>query len=412
MKRLRPEQTATLLLLTYSLAFHAAHACAQSTAIDQRVASLIADLGDAAFAKRERASTELLAIGEDALAQLRALPDSSSFEMRYRAELVRARIEKEKFTRLSNSFLLDLDPNHSYGLPAWSAYRDVVGASRTSKLLFLEMLREQPEVAQLIENASHAQAPQAAQTVLATVASHQAAQVRESLYLILDPKIGDVVGMLLAAATLDMQTPVEISDVIVSNERRSFGSNIQKQGYGTCLRKLMAAWIPKTHDSLAPTVMDIALRYDLAEGVDIARKHLTANFDNDTRKIAFYCLARFGNETDVASLLPLLDDEAVVDEFDRNLGGAGIDVSNAAPPGIQGDAAARENVVVRVNDLALVTIMILSNEDPLLVFPRFEPHPQFGFFVHALACPSELAEDRKQRIEQWKKLHTVGQAAS
>lgn len=375
-----------------------------STTQDDHVSELIAQLGDMQFALREQASSGLLEVGEAALPQLRQVPANAPFEVRYRAQALRERIEKEKFARLSKSFLLELDPGKSYGLPAWDAYRDLVGASRTSKLLFLEMLRQQPALAQLIELAASEHSSQKTHNDLALRASEEANQIRMDLYSMMEPQIGDVVGMLVTAAVLPSQTPVEVSEVIVSNERRSFGNNIHKQGYEACLRKMLSAWIPKTHAAMAPIVLNISLRYDLPEGVSIARQHLTPNFDTDTRKSAFYCMARFGNETDIATLLPLLNEETVAEEFSRDIRASDIHESNSAPPGLEPQRIS-ENRIVRICDLAMVTVLILSGEDPKTIFPRFEADRQLGFFIHSLASPTDLPEDRTEKIKRWKQAH-------
>ncbi len=376
-----------------------------SQEVRDEVDALIAGLGTADFLEREKASLRLLELGETALPQLRTISSSATFEVRHRAEMVRTRIEDDKFTALSQSFLLDSVDEHSYGLPAWDAYRNLVGTSRTSKLLFLEMIREQPDIAQLIERTSVSKNSQEAENALAVYAAGQAAGIRETMYSIVEPRMGDAVAMLMVASTLSVQTPVEISEVIIGNDRRSFGGNIHKQGYGSCLRKLIAAWIPKAQAAMAPTVMEMALTYSLPEGADIARKHLTPNFDNATRKLAFYCLARFGLETDLPLILPLLDDDRVVDIFSWGAAGGEIHVSNTAPPGATRDRVSDANLVVRINDFALATAMLLLKENPASVFPRFEANSKNGFFLHSLASPADAVEDQARRIQEWKASH-------
>jgi len=390
-----------------------------------RLAALITQLESNSFSVREAASAELLAFGELALPNLRTISNSAPFEVRHRAELIRERIEDDKFASLSRSFLLDLNGDNSYGLPAWDKYRELVGASRSSKLLFLEMIREQPELARLIEVVSVPTPSRVAVRTLESLASMEAVRLREEIFALREPHLGDAVAMLLVAATVPHQTPIEISEIIVSNERRAFGGHVTQQGYastagghvaqpgyGNCLRKLMSAWLPKTHQSMAPTAMDCALRYDLSEGLEIARRHLTANFDSDTRKLAFYCLARFGNETDLPLLLPLLNDQKVVDEFARSAIEGEIHVSNAAPPGIPPAPVLSNNMVVRINDLAITTAMLLLAEDPSEFYPRFETHAKLGFFIHSLAAPPESVEQQQQRIDQWKQQHQPRQIES
>ena len=378
--------------------------------VQSRIADLVAQLDASDFDSREQATDELLSQGEAALQRLRAVPDSAPYEVRHRARMIRQRIEDDKFRTLSRSFLLDLDDGNSYGLPGWDRYRQLVGSTRTCKLLFLDMIRQQPEVAQLIEVAGVVNPSPAAISSLERLASMEATRLHDALYMLREPKIGDSVAMLMVAAILPSQTPVEISDIISISERRSFEGNIHKEGYRNCLRKLLAAWLPKTHVAISPAAMDCALNYDLAEGAEIARRCLTANYDYDTRRLAFYCLARFGNETDVKRIAPLLDDSTIVDEFAHGTLLSEVHESNTPPPGVQPASGGGNNMVVRINDLALVTSMLLLGENPQQVFPRFEAHERLGFFIHSLASPAEVDPAKinpaqQLRIDQWKQQH-------
>ncbi|MEZ6078641.1 MAG: hypothetical protein R3C09_14280 [Pirellulaceae bacterium] len=373
--------------------------------VQQHIAQLVGQLGATDFDSREQATAELLSQGEVALPRLRAVPNSAPYEVRHRARLIQQQIEDDKFRMLSRSFLLDLDGSKSYGLPGWDRYRQLVGSTRTCKLLFLDMIRQQPEVAQLIELASAENASPAAASSLAKLASMEASRLRDELYLLREPKIGDSVAMLMVAATLSSQTPVEISDIISISERRSFEGNIHKEGYRNCLRKLLGAWLPKTHVAMAPAAMDCALNYDLVEGSEIARRCLTANFDYDTRKLAFYCLARFGNETDVERIAPFLEDRAVVDQIAIGAPMGEVHESNTPPPFAPAEPVSGNNLVVRINDLALVTSILLLGENPQQVFPRYEEHDKLGFFIHSLASPADADVEQQQRIDQWKQRH-------
>ncbi len=380
--------------------------------VQQQIAELVDQLGATDFDSRERATAELLSQGEVALPRLRAVPNSAPYEVRHRARLIQQQIEDDKFRTLSRSFLLDLDGGKSYGLPGWDSYRQLVGSTRICKLLFLEMIRQQPEVAQLIELASAENASPVAASSLARLASMEATRLRDELFLLREPKIGDSVAMLMVAATLSSQTPVEISDIISISERRSFEGNIHKEGYRNCLRKLLGAWLPKTHVAMSPAAMDCALNYDLVEGAEIARRCLTANFENDTRKLAFYCLARFGNETDVKRIAPLLEDRAIVDQFAHGALMSEVHESNTPPPLAPEEPVSGNNLVVRINDLALVTSILLLGENAQQAFPSYEEHDRLGFIIYSLASPVEADAEQQQRIDLWKQQHLLPSSES
>lgn len=378
-----------------------------------RILQCIEALGAARFEVREAATAELMSSGELALMGLKTIPASAPLEVRQRADLIRRRIEAEKFASLSRSFLLDLDDSKSYGLPAWDAYRSLVGGTRTSKLMYLDMIREQPELSRLVQLAAGPEASPTAVKALASLGAVEAVRLREKLFSVRQPKLGDAVSMLMIAATLPHQSPVEISDIIVTYERLGFGGYNNEPGYSACLRKLLSIWLPKTHASMALTAMECALNNELVEGAEIARKHLTPNFDSDTRKLAFYCIAKYGNEADIPRLLPLFSDQKVVDEIARSaIEGGEIHISNAAPPGLTRDPSLSKNMVVRIHDLAFTTAMILLHEDPKTFYPRFETHNRLGFFIHSLAAPPEAVDDQQQLINQWMQQHVGRQVGS
>lgn len=388
---------------------HSSSKALKAEAIDEsaspEIQNLIQRLGSNSFAERETASSALLAKGELALSALRELSPTASVEVRQRVALIQQHVEADKFAALSRSFLLDLDASKSYGLPAWHKYRELVGATRCSKLMFLDMIRHQPALSQLIEAASGADASPAAMRSLRTLASVEAYRLREEMFD-REPRLGDAVGMLLAAATMPNQTPVEISEVIIGYERQAFCGYIDEPGYVGCLGRLMSAWLPKTHQSMAPMAMECALQHGLREGAKIAREHLTPNFDGDTRTLAFYCLARFGDETDVSKLAPYMSEQRIVDQFARAaILGGDIHISDSAPPGVKPPAERSNSMVVRINDLAITAAMILLQQSPAQLYSRFESHSKNGFSLHSLAAPPELVDELQQQIDTWMQQH-------
>ncbi len=151
-----------------------------------RVSELIAQLSSASFAIREQASQELLAIGQPAVGQLAGISADAMYEQRLRASTLRSNIESRVFDELSRKFLFDADGTKSYGLPGWQAFRRMVGSSRTSKQLFLDMVREQRGLIELVEAADSQTASPAetadANSRLAAAAAAHAATMEERLY--------------------------------------------------------------------------------------------------------------------------------------------------------------------------------------------------------------------------------------
>jgi hypothetical protein len=216
--------------------------------------------------------------------------------------------------------------------------------------------------------------------------------------------IGDSTAMLLGVSMLDSTAPVEVSELIHSSVQLGFFGYLNRAGYRNCLKVLLANWIPKTHDALAPEVMRIAFDLDLEIILPIAEKHLAASFDKTTREFAIFCIAKFGQPSNVPELLKFIGDTTVVYEFDDTSGG--IIASRRAPPGIPVDAAVQfPHKLVRINDLAAAAAMILLNEDPSKVFPRITKEQFLQRSLTGLAVDEEDVELRNYEISAWAAEH-------
>lgn len=393
-----------------------------------RIDQLTEQLDAPKFRDREQASSELLRIGQAAIPELKQLWNAdSSLESRLRAEALISAIEDESFAELSTSFLLDADPQADYDLPAWDEFREIVGSSRTSKLLFLDMVRQQRPLVMKIEelvskNTSLAKLgaeTSAATSVAARLAQRKAAEavsnlattvayeIQQKQMALQEPKIGDFVALLLSAAVVDNAAPVAVSETLYSSYHRQIAQYMRKQGYGNCLRKLMSRWVPKTHEAIAGGVLAVSLEYDIAAGVAVARRQLRSNTDTEVKKYALLCLVRFGNEADLPQIVPFLNDESLVHSLaEDQLISFGepspIDVSDVPPPGVaKQETPDRQFYTVQINDLALATAMLLSGDDPQRVYPHFQSAERFGFDTRSLATPADDPKIRLERIQTW-----------
>lgn len=389
---------------------------AQSTSNGQTesetVATLIRGLGAPAFSQREQASRQLLALGNAARDQLSAIGNDASPETRKRVDWILARIETEDLEKVASSFLLDPDASASHGLPAWSQFRELAGDSRTSKLLFLESVKCQRELLTEIESFSTQQiATPESQRHLAAVASNAAILIQREQMSMSEPRIGDFVGLLLATSTFERTTPILVTETIETHvDRFIFTQFLHKQGYGSCLKKMLAVWVPKTHDSIAPRMMDLSLRHDIPSVVAIARQQLLPTRDTQTRHLALSCLLRFGNESDLPLIASMLSDRAIVyswtaDDMRSFSGNSQIEVFNDPPPGYQEDnSVPAQRFVVQMRDIALATILHLSGEShPEKYFPGYRASSVDGFDRYSIATPLGQDELHDQRIELWKR---------
>lgn len=373
-----------------------------SQAMEQWVKQLASPI----FHERETATQKLLQLGAEALPHLKSAA-SKDVETQHRLRLLITRIETERFESLSESFLLDRDAENSYGLPGWRVFADLAGASRTSKLLFLDMIQQQPKLAELVEDAAK---HSSARDRLLQATIERSLQLSEDRLRFRRPEIGDVVAILISASMFEGQLPIEINELLDTSARIvPVSTYMGRRGYGAVLRRMYRPWIPKTHQAIAFSALDLSLHYGLETGAEVSRRHLSDNFDVPTREYAIHCLARFGDRSDIPRLLPLLEDKAVCDEFvhtevpqytNRN-----IDESNEGPPGAQPDSQGmRDNEkrwVVRICDLAFATILNLNGEDPEQAFASYRRNDQFGFDSRSVAVSALESEARDALIQEW-----------
>ena len=399
---------------------------ATATNSQEELAALIEDLSSPTFATREAASKRLREAGAPALEILRRAKQNPSIEVQERASRIAEEIDKSLFENVTKKFILAADGSQSFGLPAWDVFRSISGDSRTSKLLFIAMLRNQNELAQSVEAANKAKGTEnanAATEQLVAQASASAERLRLRLSRGELPSVGDSVGLLLACSlfndTAEMASASSgVNEMVVASlYRASLGDYFSKPGYDRCMRAFAGQWISKTQASLASDVLLIALQRSIPEGATVARRHLDASNDRETRVRALQCLARFGNPADVSVVSKLLNEEMIVYEFaDQSLVGTardGIQEDDMPPPaveqaqGFKPKLQVREGrkMIVRLNDVALAVCLKLGSEDVTAVFPKYEPSESTGMVLVDFAFPADGQEYHKLAIARWKKEH-------
>ncbi len=381
-----------------------------------KIQGWVEQLGAASFQERERATAALLRVGVAAVPILRAV-EKQDLERWTRARQIAEKIEREQFEQLSKSFLLDADPQNSYGLPIWSLYAERVGTSRTAKLLFLEMLRQEPELVERIgavwraqrQNLDSEPLVDALQGFLAL----RAAEIWQDRMHMRVPEMGQFVALLLGVSMLPDKAPAEVNALMeASINMVPFSSYLNRRGYTDAVRRLLALWIPKSQASQSEIVLSIALRYDLATGVDVARQNLGPSLDARVRQLAILNLVRFGGSADIPLLVPCMSDRVICEAYQVNPSGlsGSLDVEERpeTPPGfpqpplaLQGPAV--QFKILRLCDLALAAALVLKGDDPRTLFPDFEPHSVYGIDGASIAIAPDpgLLEQRDQQIAQW-----------
>lgn len=413
-----PRMLILTVMLCHGMLFTACHAPADepkdSKPDEARIALLVEQLGASGFAEREEANRLLLEIGADTLPALRAAERHTSVEVRERARRIRVEIDKAVFEQVTKRFILEPDSQQSFGLPGWNAFRKIAGDARTSKLLFVLMLRNQRDLAQYVEIADRSLGTASEGTSMQQLEARlllETERLRARNFRGQPADVGDTVGMLFACSMFKNDVSIEVNETISMG--LLLGTHTEyfnKVGYGRCMRALTGNWIPKTQSVLTDRVLMLAMQHAIREGAIVARRHLDSSSDLETRVQALQCLSRFGNETDIAAVAQLLDEEAVVYEFtDRNELAAlrdGIRVEDMPPPGLKNALPAMERTkIVRLNDVALAVCLMLGSEDVAKVFPKFQANAPTGVDLMDVAFASDEQDQHKLAIASWRKEH-------
>lgn len=381
----------------------------QNTVTTKSVSELVADLGRAEFNVRERASSQLLDLGPQAVQSLKNLPAGLSKEARSRAASILEVLERRSLKEISQSFLVDPDIDNSHGLPAWHLFCEIVGGTRNAKLLYLDLLKSHSEIATQIQRIDSlkksAQSTIEEEAKLIFLSATRSGQLLDKMHRRGSLDVGDSVAMLFAASAIEGTVPFEVSELIRSTSQLGFAGSINRSGFRPCLLQLLGRWIPKSPEAMASEVMKMGHLWDLKQVLPIARSHLSKSFDPFTREQAILCLVKFGDVSDVVGLLKYADDNTIIYQYqDMSNESNPIIESLGAPPGAKPSSvqsAFPVQKLVRVNDLAVAAAMILKQQDPRQVFPDFIPE---SFLAGSRSAISVLETEQKSRddaIHTW-----------
>ncbi|MFK7735769.1 MAG: hypothetical protein AB8B50_07070 [Pirellulaceae bacterium] len=390
-----------------------------------RVNGLLRDLSSADFAARENATRELILTGESHLPSLHAAK-IDDLEGRRRLKRILLRLEAQRFDRISSNFLRDDPTTSEERLPSWEDFSSLVGDTRTSRLLFLDMCERQPQMMDLLSRNREASrtlhtgkedvgSSEWQQEVVFTTAE-LAVRLRDRRQAQSQrPHIGDVLAVLYAASFIRGQTPIEVNEFLdTCAYSLPVASYIRRNGFDRVVKKLYANWIPKTHAAMSDQVLQLCLSEGYETGLPVARRSLRSSLSLRTRESALQLLARFGSQEDLPLVAEYLDDRTVCRRFAANQMYAfwqDIIVTNEAPPlGDQKPALDPKEMLeltcsYRICDLALATSLMLAEKDPSDSLPRFVTHPVFAYDVRGIATVNsdEEQQQREELLESWRK---------
>ena len=270
---------------------------------------LVKQLGDKAFQMRERAAAQLRSLGEEAEEALAAGAQVPDREIRYRSQRLLATIREEKLERLLKRFL-DQPDVEGYPLPAWELFSNRIGNNMTTRKLFVDMVRSDSDLLQQLDTE-----PEQAAAALYPRGRQMQQLARQNQL-----KLSDVVVLVFVGAdpkvAMNDTTYGFISTLLHQAViRTAMADDELKKPIGT----LIGSWVLKSDRNTFSTVsyqaMILAMQYDLPEGLEVAGRALKSPKQQPyVKHYAINTVAKLGSIKDLATVEPLLTDDAVLQQ--------------------------------------------------------------------------------------------------
>jgi hypothetical protein len=317
----------------------------------EQINSWIDELRDDKYSVRRNAAEQLLSAGSAARPPLVALVDSADPERRAAARRLVALIDQAEFDQRLAAFAADSDGREGLTLPGWEQFRMLVGGDTAARELFVDMQRSEASLLANVFDADRArETPPWEERLMRLVRRTGPPNRRSAL-----PSLGTCATMIflssVAEAAVTDKTAYYLPTLM---QRPPVQSALAKSRPRDPLRRLVAAWVVECPNHSATVIakrLTVARNFKLSEAVPLAvavatndPEFLTVSPGN--RAQALLLVAQLGKPSDADKLEPLLEDATVCQTFKQS-----------GQPG----QVIRQ---VQIRDLALVTMLLLTGQDP------------------------------------------------
>jgi hypothetical protein len=343
--------------------------------LTDRARHYVQALGDPDYARREQARQQLLALGLPALAALEQGRNHPDREIRYGARRLLATIQQHDFQRRLDLFAADVGSDRDYGLPGWGTFRESFGESPTSRGVFVEMLRAEAGLMQALDEGERA-----VSSVLGLrIQQLQQAQARPEPI-----PVGGIAAMLFVAGHSEASLPPTASQTMFQAcFQAQFHAAMTEGPQQRILRPLLAQVIRQADDWPAYLALQLAMRYDLPEGLVPAERTLKDQGGNRNlnfiRQFAILTVAKFGDSTHTPLLERLLVDDTPCSSMTIN----------------------QVRYETQIRDIALASLWKIIGEDPSEhgFGGRIQRHAQNVFNTGTLGFANDI--DRENALRKW-----------
>ncbi|MBM4091820.1 MAG: hypothetical protein FJ276_20690 [Planctomycetes bacterium] len=351
----------------------------QATAQAAQPTELVRRLGDPRFSVRKQAMNEIVRLGVDALGALEAGVRSDDREVRFRCEMALEQVRAVDFQRRLRAFAAGDDTQDNYQLPGWILFRKAVGEGPQARGLFVAMQQAEAGLLSKVDRS-----PELVNEALV-------ARIDELQYSArlgdapTNLSLGSIAALVFVASNARAPLPFLSMQYVSSFLRHpNFANAIQGGSYRDILRNMLGAWLAAGDGWDSFQAIQLALQYDLPQGLAPARRILNGECNEPDqpylRCYALLTFARFGDESHVSIIEPFLDD--------RTAYGGSVKIDS------------RIKYRPQIRDVALATLLKLAGQDHREYgFQRLSPHALYVFDTSSVAFEGDAQRDKA--IEKW-----------
>lgn len=331
-------------------------------------------LSSAEFTVRDAAERELRTAGPEALPILRRLSDARNLEMRERIARLIIALEESALETSLQQLSEGGVPADDLSVPGWAAYQRVMGADAERRSLFIDMVRADAGLMAAIDGPRET-LRQEFERRCADI-NIQRSQRQSGAR-----SVADVAALILAATQPDSHpSPAAAACITACLQEGAFLAEMQRSDRPEALEQLVALWVAHPDSSTVIQRLGLAARFELAEGIDVAREIIDRRLYGPQIQHAILYIAKVGTADQLHDLELLLEDTTDLQAARR---GASTTFS------------------ARVQDVALAGLVHMTGQQPEEYgFGSLRVNSQYLYAPGSIGF--ETQEARQQALEKWR----------
>jgi len=344
-----------------------------------RIGAVARRLSAAEYSQRQAAEAQLLALGPEAIPELKRLLGAVDIEAQYRLERIIASLERD----LRETSLSDLragqppaDPQLQAG---WATFVPLVGDSPGSRELFVEMVNLEPWLIEALTGDVD---------ILRREFERRCADVhlRRIQHQESHRPIASVAALLLAANQPDCHpSATAIACITACVQEGAFLEAMQRPDRPIAVERLLAAWVCDPQSSNALQRLKLADKFDLDEGLEIAAQIIEQRLPGPQLQEAVLYLAKAGNAAHLHTIERLINDKTELQMRRMSQGSQPVTTFTS-----------------RIQDVALAALLHLTGQNPRdYGFTGLRENPQYLYQPGTIGFEGE--SQRRAAIDRWKR---------